>query len=155
MQKDSPEFQFHKGTIRTDVSRSFFVSLLYFNSIKVRLELDVPERNDLGELTFQFHKGTIRTSSGGGHLVASVPFQFHKGTIRTFQSGKRRTKIKPFQFHKGTIRTVQAVGISSPPFHFNSIKVRLELSAIKEEHVNNQYFNSIKVRLEQRKTQAR
>ena len=83
MQKDSPEFQFHKGTIRTDVSRSFFVSLLYFNSIKVRLELDVPERNDLGELTFQFHKGTIRTSSGGGHLVASVPFQFHKGTIRT------------------------------------------------------------------------
>ena len=54
-------FQFHKGTIRT-----FETYLLnktrrqYFNSIKVRLELNTV-LNPIGKLIFQFHKGTIRT----------------------------------------------------------------------------------------------
>ena len=54
-------FQFHKGTIRT------------------QLEFPTPEFDAM----FQFHKGTIRT--GQTPQVASAPaeFQFHKGTIRT------------------------------------------------------------------------
>ena len=56
-------FQFHKGAIRTPrlLARSYLRE--YFNSIKVRLELDVPERDNLGNLTFQFHKGAIRTQA--------------------------------------------------------------------------------------------
>ena len=58
--KDSAIFQFHKGTIRTELERSISLASSYFNSIKVRLErftLFLPSF-----LTaFQFHKGTIRT----------------------------------------------------------------------------------------------
>ena len=57
-------------------------------------------------------------------------FQFHKGAIRT-QSGKEGWQtIREFQFHKGAIRTmISARGTGAPPFHFNSIKVRLEHGA--------------------------
>ena len=34
----------------------------YFNSIKVRLELNDSADNTQGAILFQFHKGTIRTS---------------------------------------------------------------------------------------------
>ena len=33
------QFQFHKGTIRTIVVFRFWIMLMYFNSIKVQLEL--------------------------------------------------------------------------------------------------------------------
>ena len=36
--KASPIFQFHKGAIRTSISKLEITVLLYFNSIKVRLE---------------------------------------------------------------------------------------------------------------------
>ena len=54
-------FQFHKGTIRTEVFDMMTTGESHFNSIKVRLE-----RGFLGCLCglaaqFQFHKGTIRT----------------------------------------------------------------------------------------------
>ncbi len=55
------EFQFHKGTIRTQAFSALLDTHLHFNSIKVRLErvnLFVKEIELCG---FQFHKGTIRT----------------------------------------------------------------------------------------------
>ena len=54
------KFQFHKGAIRTISSLVMRVLLIYFNSIKVRLEPApfTPSTDDVG---FQFHKGAIRT----------------------------------------------------------------------------------------------
>ena len=37
----SPQFQFHKGTIRTFLEQGSILSQLNFNSIKVRLELRI------------------------------------------------------------------------------------------------------------------
>ena len=54
------KFQFHKGTIRTLTITALVLSLLHFNSIKVRLEpLGCADWQH--EFWFQFHKGTIRT----------------------------------------------------------------------------------------------
>ena len=55
------KFQFHKGAIRTEESVPATLTVIYFNSIKVRLEREhysspaTPSR-------FQFHKGAIRTA---------------------------------------------------------------------------------------------
>ena len=54
----------------------------YFNSIKVRLERLIREKQEVVS-KFQFHKGTIRTLLRNTALSLSVRFQFHKGTIRT------------------------------------------------------------------------
>ena len=57
------QFQFHKGTIRTEIFRMRNRQLQeYFNSIKVRLEHDGETYTSELEI-FQFHKGTIRTYS--------------------------------------------------------------------------------------------
>ena len=56
--------------------------MLYFNSIKVRLEL-IYLLGLIGSYLFQFHKGTIRTFYGTPEKVSKKLFQFHKGTIRT------------------------------------------------------------------------
>ena len=76
---------------------------LYFNSIKVRLEL--ASKNAYDSLhEFQFHKGTIRTV-----ITKAV-----NGVIMYFNSIKVRLELERkyfcsdyiiFQFHKGTIRT--------------------------------------------------
>ena len=59
----------------------------YFNSIKVRLE---PHKKKVlkGAPKFQFHKGTIRTRRWLHFQVSVLLFQFHKGTIRTRQARK-------------------------------------------------------------------
>ena len=54
------QFQFHKGTIRTEAKRALKYSVDNFNSIKVRLE-QKPLSISVGLRLFQFHKGTIRT----------------------------------------------------------------------------------------------
>ena len=53
-------FQFHKGAIRTILSIKLIMTNINFNSIKVRLELNL---NSLlmSATIFQFHKGAIRT----------------------------------------------------------------------------------------------
>ena len=60
-ERQGQSFQFHKGTIRTQIEHGNWMSQSYFNSIKVQLE-----RRTTSELrnilSFQFHKGTIRTS---------------------------------------------------------------------------------------------
>ena len=57
-------FQFHKGTIRTDLSHNDVFSCA----------------------PFQFHKGTIRTPKSDQRSESAARFQFHKGTIRTSRS---------------------------------------------------------------------
>ena len=56
-------FQFHKGTIKTEVSYLPRRAAWYFNSIKVRLKLS-PWRACGRWPSFQFHKGTIKTVIG-------------------------------------------------------------------------------------------
>ena len=55
-------FQFHKGTIKTNVVNAAS------NAVRA----------------FQFHKGTIKTVEAMTHNYNSQTFQFHKGTIKTF-----------------------------------------------------------------------
>ena len=54
------EFQFHKGTIKTEDWQGEAHSRLHFNSIKVQLKLGLRKRKKRVVL-FQFHKGTIKT----------------------------------------------------------------------------------------------
>ena len=54
------KFQFHKGTIRTLYRAMEQAVHSRFNSIKVRLELPDVSKHDVCP-AFQFHKGTIRT----------------------------------------------------------------------------------------------
>ena len=57
---------------------------IYFNSIKVRLELR-DFMIAMMVLLFQFHKGTIRTYRWRIPMIIYLLFQFHKGTIRTLK----------------------------------------------------------------------
>ena len=53
-------FQFHKGTIKTPHRLLSYMILSYFNSIKVRLK-PISLYSDMASKQFQFHKGTIKT----------------------------------------------------------------------------------------------
>ena len=64
-------FQFHKGTIITDVA----VSEKYKDT------------------TFQFHKGTIITHGERQRIIMMHLFQFHKGTIITLCRGTTRRSL--------------------------------------------------------------
>ena len=77
------QFQFHKGTIRTDTPNGNLSHYSNFNSIKVRLELVLLEYTKPKDVLFQFHKGTIRTEDSSDTEHPACSFQFHKGTIRT------------------------------------------------------------------------
>ena len=57
------QFQFHKGTIRTEHRKRNMNQRQYFNSIKVQLE-HLSHRHMFTAQVFQFHKGTIRTGNG-------------------------------------------------------------------------------------------
>ena len=86
-------------------------TFLYFNSIKVRLELSC------SLILF---------------IVAS--FQFHKGTIRTFAENRANAALTYFNSIKVRLELlVFFVGIFFH-FNFNSIKVRLELSCSETQH---------------------
>ena len=61
-------FQFHKGTIRTNVAPEVLRLINYFNSIKVQLELRNLTLESL-VFVFQFHKGTIRTPHSSSSLI--------------------------------------------------------------------------------------
>ena len=77
-----PEFQFHKGTIKTSEGINERSPIAHFNSIKVQLK---PKVAALAELVskFQFHKGTIKTKLLLRLELNTLEFQFHKGTIKT------------------------------------------------------------------------
>ena len=96
-------FQFHKGTIRTIRELGGVYSIIYFNSIKVRLEPDRHRRRLRGR-AFQFHKGTIRTC----HIQDALLLRLH------FNSIKVRLELESFDEYRALVDD------------FNSIKVRLE-----------------------------
>ena len=54
-------FQFHKGTIKTDVRIASEQERTNFNSIKVRLKQAREAATTFKIVEFQFHKGTIKT----------------------------------------------------------------------------------------------
>ena len=122
--------------------------MVYFNSIKVRLEHGVLIYQPQGA-AFQFHKGAIRTREVNAFQRSSSSFQFHKGAIRTRNHSLGICDILPFQFHKGAIRTADCLPWNRCyDLHFNSIKVRLEHLFSTISSTKNLDFNSIKVRLE-------
>ena len=121
---------------------------IYFNSIKVRLEPDAPKFS-LKVYQFQFHKGTIRTKISTQLSHSLINFNSIKVRLEpnfsamiwpplpNFNSIKVRLEhiisqlkkpLQPFQFHKGTIRTAASGLLQYRHKHFNSIKVRLELT---------------------------
>ena len=105
LRKPSQPFQFHKGTIRTIYSRVSTEKQTYFNSIKVQLEQTYnPE-------VFQ----------------AAANFNSIKVQLEPVRDCRLRIRKRRFQFHKGTIRTFQDKCSCLLAFrYFNSIKVQLE-----------------------------
>ena len=70
------EFQFHKGTIKTEGTCVLRHTYYHFNSIKVRLKPCHLVGEHLGPLKFQFHKGTIKTKElvdFGILIIISIP----------------------------------------------------------------------------------
>ena len=65
------KFQFHKGTIKTDLSH----------------------RHMFTAQPFQFHKGTIKTRISPTTSRPSSEFQFHKGTIKTIMLSSEYSEL--------------------------------------------------------------
>ena len=97
-------FQFHKGTIRTNIGFSASLSLANFNSIKVQLEQYINKHYNKRHIYFN-----------------SIKVQLEQ--VRQFSVSAKYL----FQFHKGTIRTVLVRQETDNKLYFNSIKVQLEL----------------------------
>ena len=84
---------------------------MYFNSIKVQLELLLPI-SCTEVLPFQFHKGTIRTHKMNDKLRIYDNFNSIKVQLEPFSRDCFIFRLL-FQFHKGTIRTrahIHAIG---------------------------------------------
>ncbi len=76
-------FQFHKGTIKTNLCMVTFTLLSYFNSIKVRLKLKHITASTQFMTIFQFHKGTIKTLA------------FLDEGIKTWNFNSIKVRLKP------------------------------------------------------------
>ena len=76
------EFQFHKGTIRTEEASFSELQDHDFNSIKVQLEQVQNRAINARKWDFNSIKVQLEPSSS---IMRTCPktFQFHKGTIRT------------------------------------------------------------------------
>ena len=81
---------------------------LHFNSIKVRLELNVIF-NRCEVVGFQFHKGAIRTE--GLELVEIADGDFNSIKVRLEHCAMLGCSsfLHRFQFHKGAIRTSENI----------------------------------------------
>ena len=91
-------FQFHKGAIRTLKASAPLCCLdMYFNSIKVRLELVLAVVITSPILIFQFHKGAIRTEPPRIEPAAETNFNSIKVRLElnivTLQVGNNRISI--------------------------------------------------------------
>ena len=129
------KFQFHKGTIKTGEEDGLTSNYIDFNSIKVRLKLDLSHRHMFTSQIFQFHKGTIKTFMETKLTFEEEYFNSIKVRLKLQASG-HSAGLKSFQFHKGTIKTLLEV-LSLVVFsHFNSIKVRLKLCMMSKGEKN-------------------
>ena len=75
-------FQFHKGTIKTDYPIPELDSIGNFNSIKVRLKLELMVLSILLIRVFQFHKGTIKTAESGKRYSRILNFNSIKVRLK-------------------------------------------------------------------------
>ena len=98
------KFQFHKGTIRTEEQKDRCKIALYFNSIKVQLELYIRKMFIIIR-KFQFHKGTIRTNLCAQIIIYNLYFNSIKVQLEQVSDEEY---FQPYRY-------------------FNSIKVQLEL----------------------------
>ena len=120
-------FQFHKGTIKPVVPSFARVSLNNFNSIKVRLNLLVRRVEILIKPWFQFHKGTIKPHSWW--LLSFHFLDFNSIKVRLNRLLFLNLSVyEKFQFHKGTIKPSLLRVLLWAVWNFNSIKVRLNPS---------------------------
>ena len=81
-EQSTSRFQFHKGTIKTYPETNLNKSILDFNSIKVRLKLGSEILIIVTYRNFNSIKVRLKPNR---HLEKSLTlvFQFHKGTIKT------------------------------------------------------------------------
>ena len=120
-------FQFHNGTINTEIEEQRIAAKAGFNSTTVQLILSmhisairtsqcfnsttvqlIPNEIVfllLMHILFQFHNGTINTWWNTKMKKTLNKFQFHNGTINTYDSQWRGRISQVFQFHNGTINT--------------------------------------------------
>ena len=121
--------------------------LLYFNSIKVRLELRFTATVTLRDGNFNSIKVRLeRYFQALGNLRQS---HFNSIKVRLEHLFVDCLQLhQSFQFHKGAIRTLLSTQKFLSKTYFNSIKVRLELLSPMIERSRVADFNSIKVRLE-------
>ena len=99
------KFQFHNGTINTNVS-PFVIGI---------------------DMKFQFHNGTINTIFPCLASIAKILFQFHNGTINTLHVPLCGWNPFLFQFHNGTINTFPSTFFFLILSCFNSTTVQLIL----------------------------
>ena len=121
----APQFQFHKGAIRTAGVPSIVGGVPPFQFHKGAIRTRKTSKTGRRLSAFQFHKGAIRTTS----VVIPVQLEmyFNSIKVRLEPSGEAKTGYPgEFQFHKGAIRTLIRENSSSILSYFNSIKVRLE-----------------------------
>ena len=100
------------------------VLVCYFNSIKVRLNLNTYHIS-FAVVRFQFHKGTIKPSSHLWQYCCVPDFNSIKVRLNLVLLSMVITSSLLFQFHKGTIKPFFQLSIVHRHTHFNSIKVRL------------------------------
>ena len=106
-------FQFHKGTIKTNVCVFDGTASLHFNSIKVRLKHD--DTSVVFLYSHHFNSIKVRLKHFMGMSKENpLKFQFHKGTIKTRLLRSWHFILMLFQFHKGTIKTLKLTYKSIP-----------------------------------------
>ena len=76
------QFQFHKGTIKTQAYQHKGKHRHYFNSIKVQLKPTRPSSGTCSLIIFQFHKGTIKTIVRIAHSVSFDDFNSIKVQLK-------------------------------------------------------------------------
>ena len=76
-------FQFHKGTIKTSVTRHREADGINFNSIKVRLKHYSIVPLTFEQYNFNSIKVRLKLFRTNKSVVMNNGFQFHKGTIKT------------------------------------------------------------------------
>ena len=105
-------FQFHSGSIKREQFSSFHIK----------------------ETVFQFHSGSIKSFHKEQDDEKDFEFQFHSGSIKSIHLVSLLVWQEQFQFHSGSIKRCLLLIVSSFPFGFNSIVVRLKG---QEENVKN------------------
>ena len=105
-------FQFHKGTIKTIITKNTPTSKTSFNSIKVRLRPEAEDKVCHFHSCFNSIKVRLRPEVARGRSPWWSRFNSIKVRLRLLYNESLTTFVK-FQFHKGTIKTIKYIFNSS------------------------------------------